>query len=293
MASRKRFGILLEQLTQRMAEAYENAVKPEVLRLSRALPVAAGIVLLALAVRLPFFDFQSIDYEHYIAPWYEFIKANGGFAALKYQFANYNVPYLYLLAMLTYLPIPVLAGVKLISVLFDLMLAFCAYKLVAIKYPRGWLPTLAAAVIVLLPTVVINSSMWAQCDSIYVTFGLGGLYYLVRSRPWLACVFFGLALAFKLQIVFVLPLVLLLVLLRKVPWPGLLVVPGVVLLLDVPALLVGADPGQLLSVYADQVGRYNDLTLDAPSVYQFFTVTNGANTITTIGVLSPACSCLG
>jgi Gpi18-like mannosyltransferase len=251
----------------------------------RIVLITAGIVLLAMAVRLPWFSFESRDYQGFVAQWYAFIEENGGFSALRFQFANYNVPYLYLLAILTYLPVPVLAGVKMISILFDLLLAFYAYKLVALRYPRGWQPILAAVVVVLLPTVVVNSSMWAQCDSIYAAFGLGGVYYAVRSRPWLACVFFGLSLAFKMQIVFLLPLLAVLVLLRKVPWPGLLVVPGVVLLLDGPALLAGADPGQLLSVYTDQVGEYTGLTLNAPNVYQFLDVTTSGDTFRTGGIL--------
>ncbi|MCE7007252.1 hypothetical protein LWC34_31180 [Kibdelosporangium philippinense] len=247
--------------------------------------VAAAIVLLTVAVRLVLLDFQSMDYRMFVAQWYDFIKANGGFSALRYQFANYNVPYLYLLAVLTYLPVPALVGVKVISILFDLLLAFYAYKLVALKYPRGWVPFLAAATVSLLPTVVTNGAFWGQCDSIYAAFGVGAVYYTVRSRPWLACVFFGLALAFKLQIVFLFPLLLILVLLRKVPWPGLLVVPGVVLLLDGPALLAGANPVQLLSVYVDQAGQDTRLTLNASNIYQFLNVTNSADLIRTAGVL--------
>ncbi|RSM71467.1 hypothetical protein DMH04_43760 [Kibdelosporangium aridum] len=254
-------------------------------RPGQAFLVAAAIVSLTLAVRLVLVDFQSMDYRAFVAQWYDFIKANGGFSALRYEFANYNVPYLYLLAMLTYLPVPTLLGVKAISILFDLLLAFYTYKLVALKYPRGWVPFLAAVTVSLLPTVVTNGAMWGQCDSIYAAFGVGAVYYAVRSRPWLACVFFGLALAFKLQIVFLFPLLLILVLLRKVPWPGLLVVPGVVLLLDGPALLVGANPVQLLSVYVDQAGEYTRLTLNAPNIYQFLTVTNSADLIRNAGVL--------
>lgn len=258
------------------------------LRIARptpALVVAAGIVLLVLAVRLVLFPFQSMDYRAFVAQWYAFIDANGGFAALRFEFANYNMPYLYLLAILTYLPVPVLAGVKVISVLGDLLLAFYAYKLVVLRYPNSGVPFLAAAVVSLLPTVVVNSAMWAQCDSIYAAFALGGVYYVVRSQPWLACVFFGIALAFKVQAVFLLPVLLVLVLLRKMPWAALLVVPGTVLLLDGPALLAGADPGYLLSIYTQQVEEYTQLTLNAPNIYQFLSAGNSADLIRYAGVL--------
>jgi Gpi18-like mannosyltransferase len=256
-----------------------------VARLSPALVVAAGIVMLTIAVRLPLFSFESNDYRFFVAQWYDFIKANGGLPALRFQFANYNVPYLYLLTILTYLPVPVLAGVKVISVLFDLLLAFFAYKLVALKYPTGWKPFAAAAIVSLLPSVVTNSAMWGQCDSIYAAFGLGGVYFAVRSRPWLACVFFGLALAFKLQIIFLFPVLLVLLLRRKLPWPALLAVPLVVLALDIPALLAGADPGQLLSVYTSQVGEYSQLTLNAPNVYQFLGEGTDAELFRPVGII--------
>ncbi|MFD1045624.1 glycosyltransferase 87 family protein, partial [Kibdelosporangium lantanae] len=250
-------------------------------RKSRGIPavVAAVVIVVAVVVRVSLYDFESGDYRAFFAQWYTFIKSNGGFSALRYQFADYNVPYLYLIALLTYLPVPVLAGVKTISVLGDLLLAFYVFRLVALRYPRGWTPFAAAAVVALLPTVVMNSSMWGQCDSIYSAFAVGGLYYAVRSRPWLACVFFGLALAFKLQAIFLLPVLAVLVLRRKVPWPALLAIPAVVLAMDVPALLVGADPGDLLSVYTNQVGEYSQLTLNAANVYQLFSFDTSVRTL--------------
>jgi Gpi18-like mannosyltransferase len=258
------------------------------LRIPRPAPAlfaAVVIVVLAAVIRIELFPFESNDYRAFVSQWYAFIQNNGGFVALRYQFADYNVPYLYLIALLTYLPVPVLAGVKTISVLFDMLLAFYGYKLVALKYPRGWVPFAAASVVGLLPTVVMDGSMWAQCDSIYAAFGLGGLYYVVRSKPWLACVFFGLALSFKMQVIFLLPVLLVLALRRKIPWPALLVVPGVVLAMDVPALLVGADPGQLLSVYTSQVGEYSQLTLNAPNVYQLFDFGTNTDSVRTWGIL--------
>jgi Gpi18-like mannosyltransferase len=126
--------------------------------------------------------------------------------------------------------------------------------------------------------------MWGQADSIYAAFGLGGVYFLLRRRPWAAGVFFGLSLAFKLQAVFLFPLLLVLVLKKWMPWRALLAVPGVVLLLDLPALLAGAPLGQLLSVYAQQVGSYSALSLNAPSIYQFLPASADAALIRPIGV---------
>jgi Gpi18-like mannosyltransferase len=182
----------------------------------------------------------------------------------------------------------VLAGVKTISVLGDLLLAFFVYRLVALRYPRGWTALAAAGVVALLPTVVMNGAMWGQCDSIYSAFGIGGLYFALRSRPWLACVFFGLALAFKLQVVFLLPVLAVLVLRRRVPWHALLAIPAVVVALDVPALLAGAGPAQLLSVYLDQMGEYSQLTLNAANIYQLVDLGTNTGAVRNIALLVTA-----
>lgn len=229
----------------------------------------AAIVVGGLALRAAFFHYQSGDYVAYFGRWYQYIQQNGGFAALKDQFANYNEPYLYLLALLSYTPLPALVAVKSISVAFDLLLAFFTFRIVALRRPGTWWPVLAAAIVFYLPTVVLNSSMWGQADAIYSALGLGGVYFVLRRRPWLAWVFFALAFAVKLQVIFLFPLLFLLVLRRRLPWLGILLIPAVYLLLDVPALAVGANFQALLTVYVTETNTYNQLTLNAPNVYQF------------------------
>nr|WP_052478513.1 glycosyltransferase 87 family protein [Kibdelosporangium sp. MJ126-NF4]CEL18702.1 hypothetical protein [Kibdelosporangium sp. MJ126-NF4]CTQ98186.1 hypothetical protein [Kibdelosporangium sp. MJ126-NF4] len=258
----------------------------------RRIGVVAGLVAVALVARALMVDHQSSDYTMFLSRWYDFIAANGGFGALKHQFADYNVPYLYLLAILTYLPVPPLAGIKIISVLFDLLLAFFAYRIVGLRR-TGWVPVAAGLAVLFLPTVMANSGLLAQADAIYSSFALGGVYFVLRRRPWLAGVFFGLSLAVKLQAVFLFPLLLLLVLVKWLPWRSLLAIPAVVLLLDVPALLVGAPSGQLLSIYAKQTGSYQALTVKAPSIYQFLPAGVDVSLFRTVGVVVTGVVVLG
>jgi Gpi18-like mannosyltransferase len=246
------------------------------------LVVAAAVI--AVGARLAMFGYESFDYEVFLKSWYDFISTHGGFAAFKHSFSDYNVPYLYLIALLTYLPVPALAGIKIISVAFDLVLAYFTYRIVALHHIGRWAPSLAAIIVLFLPTVATNSGMWGQADAIYAAFGLGGVYFLLQRRPWPAGVFFGLSLAFKLQAVFLFPLLLVLVLKKWIPWRTLLAVPGVVLLLAVPALLAGAPLGQLLSVYVQQANSYPQLSLNAPSIYQFLPASADAAVIRPIGV---------
>jgi Gpi18-like mannosyltransferase len=63
--------------------------------------VLAGIVVAALLLRWILFPVESGDYRAFVAPWYRHLAANGGFAALRDTFSNYNTPYLVLLAATT------------------------------------------------------------------------------------------------------------------------------------------------------------------------------------------------
>lgn len=249
--------------------------------------VAATAVVAALSVRMRLLPGESEDYLTFLEPWYWHIAIQGGFHALADPgFSDYNVPYLYLLAALTYLPLPALVGIKLVSVLFDLVLAYYTFRIVSVLRPtRSWAGLGAAAVVLFLPTVVTNSGWWGQCDSIFTAFLVGGVHHALRHRPWWTCTFFGIALAFKFQAVFLFPLLLVLVLAGRVPWRSLLAVPAAYLALDVPALALGADPGRLLTVYARQTDAYPFLTVNAPSVYQFVSVPGDTDAVRSAGVL--------
>src|ERR1700754_2789321 len=116
--------------------------------------VLAVLVVAGLALRWSLFGVVSGDYRNDLAPWYAHLASSGGFAGLADNFGNYNTPYLDLLAALTYLPFDPLVGIKLISVFFDLVLTFFAYRIVrAVRAESAWLPTILAGGVLFLPTV--------------------------------------------------------------------------------------------------------------------------------------------
>src|SRR6266702_4556681 len=174
----------------------------------------AILFLLAIVLRVSLYHVVSSDYTFFLSQWYDFIQTHGGFAALKYNFSNYNPPYLYLLALTTYLPIPKLVAIKTLSVVFDGFLGLFTYLLLGLKFRRSYAAIIGVLVVLFAPTIVINSAAWGQSDAIYTAFCLGSLYFLLKERPGWASVFFGLAISFKLQAIFFLP-VLLIVLLRR------------------------------------------------------------------------------
>ena len=83
-------------------------------------------------------------------------------------------------------------------------------------------------------------------------------------------ILYGVSFAFKLQAIFIDPLLALLWLKRKIPRTSPLVIVGVYVLFCVPMWMMGRDITELLFVYLRQMGQYNDrLTLNAPTFLAF------------------------
>jgi Gpi18-like mannosyltransferase len=154
-----------------------------------------------------------------------------------------------------------------------------------VRHTYRWIGVLASLVVVLLPTVVFNSAVWAQCDVIYAVFCVAALYYLLRRRPYLAALFFGVAFSLKLQAIFVFPLLLVLFALRQIPRQSALLIPIVYGALALPAWLIGRSGRELLTIYVAQAGGYGDLSLNAPSVFMWFAIPSHADLFNRIGVL--------
>ena len=257
--------------------------------------VLGAIIVVALVIRWQFLDNETLDYRAFLSRWYGVLDAQG-VDAFKERFADYNYPYLYLIWILTALNIPALVGIKAISIIFDFVLAFFAYRIVALRTERFSLRALVFGVVILLPSVIANSAYWGQADGIYSAFVLGGIYCLLRAQRseigrsrylwnsmW-ACAFFGLALSFKLQAVFVMPVLLWLLLRGRLPWQSLAVIPAVFALMEVPALIAGAPLHDVLTVYLDQTGSYKKLTLGAANLYQLVSIDGDATWLAHAGI---------
>ncbi len=239
-------------------------------RALRTAGLAALGLLLAAAARLPLLPHETDDYAFYLSHWYGFIAANGHFAAMQYEFANYNLPYLYLLAGVAWLfpALPTLAAIKGLSLAFEAALAAFAGAAVRLRHPQSaHLPVLAGVAVLAAPPVVLNSAMWAQSDSTYTAFLALALALLLLRRPGFAAAAFGLALSLKLQAVFLLPVFLWLAAKREIGWRPVILGPAVCLLTLVPAWLLGRPFYDLLLIYVEQADLYRSLAMEAPTLY--------------------------
>lgn len=242
--------------------------------LKKPLHIIVAILLIAIAFCSRFFvlDYETSDYTIFLSGWVENFRQHDGFAALSGQFGNcnYNIPYLYFLALFSYSNVNSLYLIKLLSIFFDVLLAW-AVMLIVRRYTRSDTRSLAAFFTTLmLPTVFINSSVWGQCDSIYVSLALLGVYFAFDDRPVLSMVLAALSFGFKLQAVFILPVYVVLWIYGKFNWKHFLVFPLTYIVLVLPAVLLGRPFIETLTLYIDQSGTVGSgLNYNSPSIYSF------------------------
>lgn len=232
--------------------------------------LAIGLALFLRSLLLPH---VTLDYEDFLSKWVEHFRQNGGFRALKDPVGNYNVPYLYLLALLSQLPVSDLYGIKLFSMVFDVLLAWGGLKLTRTITGRRRAGETVFALLLLLPTVVLNGACWGQCDSVWAAFCVHALAAALEDRPKTSLALLAVAFSFKLQAIFLIPLWGALWLLGKVRLRDVPVFPAVFALTMVPALLAGRPVETILSVYVDQAGSsagWGTLNYNSPSVFALF-----------------------
>lgn len=230
-------------------------------------------ILLALSLRYSLRSFASQDYSYYNKVWYQTIKELG-FSALGQSFSNYTPPFLYLLYIVSKLlpNIATVTAVKLPSILCDFVCAWYVYRIVRLKYEKGPVPIFAFLAILFSPTVILNSAVWGQADSIFTAALVAFLFYLLKKQPWLACIAFGIAFSIKLQSIYLAPLLMALFFKKVISWKHLLTIPAVYLIAIIPAWIAGRPLVELLTVYFDQVQGVPGLFHNAPNIYTWLPV---------------------
>lgn len=229
------------------------------------------LTALAFALRYLAFDYETLDYRNFLHPWCEFFRNNGGFKALATPVGNYNIPYLYFLAFFSYLPIRDLYLIKLLSVFFDVLLAWgCALLLgrVTRSVPRR---LACYFTVLLLPTVLLNGALWGQCDGVYVALAVLAIYLALADKPVGSMLCITLAFGFKLQAVFVMPIYAVFLMQGKIKWKHLAIFPAAYVLLVLPAVLLGRPFLDTITLYFNQTGSIGSgLNYNSPSIFAIF-----------------------
>jgi Gpi18-like mannosyltransferase len=233
---------------------------------------------LGLFVRLDLANWISGDYVNFLKPWMQQIVAQGGWPSLGNRIGDYTPAYMYLLTALSYFPQPntsdpFLYGIKWISIMFDVLLVFAVYLNAKLwqGHRHPLFPVLIALIVFWLPTIIINGAIWGQIDASYTALSLLALYYLQKEKPFAAALWYGVAISFKLQAIFFLPVFIIIFWFRyrsKIFY--ILFIPLMYYVIALPTLLAGRSFMDVTLIYVDQTEAYPWLTLNMPNLYQWF-----------------------
>jgi len=232
--------------------------------------ILISAILIGLITKIILLPVKTGDYVVFLEPWIEFIKTHGYFSALKFNFYDYTPSYIYILILIAKTGLNPLFLIKITSILFEYVAAFFIGKIAILKTQNKALLLISFAVVPLLPSVILNSSYLSQCDSIYATFVVASLYFILRDKQFLSVLFLGIAFVFKMQTAIIFPLFFVLMLRKKISWYYFLIIPVIFAISILPTWLYGRNFSDLLGVYMQQTTRYPFLTLNFPNIYIWF-----------------------
>jgi Gpi18-like mannosyltransferase len=227
--------------------------------------------IMALVIRIALINGISNDMVVSMQPWADHIKKLGFIQAFKSAFYDYTPLYLYGISIITALPIPAMIAIKMLSILFDFIGAFYIYKILKELYGKGSiLPAIGYVSFLFIPTVVVNSSYWGQCDIIFTTFIIISIYFFLKNKMLSSILSYAVALSIKLQAVFIFPLFILFWLKKYLKTWHFLFLPGVYILTIIPAALAGRPLSSLFWIYGNQISEYKyDIKMGLPNIYQW------------------------
>ena len=235
-----------------------------------------GLGFLALIVRILLFPYASLDFQTSFSPLYEFIASNPAGYVLANDPSSYTPIHTYfmLIASRLFRSLPSLIVIKLIPTFFDFICAVLVYRLVKLIYPNDrnefpLIPILGYVAVLFSPTIIMNSAFWGQVDIVYASGMLACIYFLIIKKEVPAFIAFGFAVSFKLQAIFLFPLLLVLLVKKYVHWKSFLLIPLMYLLSILPSWLGGRSGATLFSVYLSQSHVFNRLSMNAPNLYQW------------------------
>lgn len=252
-----------------------------------------AITGLAIAVRYAGRDFVSGDMTWFLLGWFQKIADNGGIHSLKNQVGDYNILYQTIVALFTYIGDKSIYYYKILSIFFDFCMAISAAIFaceLSKKEKNDKVFFITFAAVIMLPTVILNSAYWGQCDSIYTTFIILTLLYLYKGKYHSAFVFLGIAFAFKMQTIFIFPFIICFYIYKKqFSIFELLITVFTFWISGICAFVQGRSLLDPFRIYTNQTGTYQDMHVNFPSFWMF--VGNDYEWLKTAAIVMAASIC--
>lgn len=228
----------------------------------------AALTVLAVLVRVQVRTFVAEDWSVYWSNWLLELQTRG-FDALADDFYDYAPPVMYLLYVITLLPVNAMTAFKGICCLLEFAGAAVIAGIVLDCTKSRKRAQFAYGLFLFLPTVILNAAVWSQCDIIYTFLILCSVFFLLKGRKWTGMCFYGTAFAVKLQTLFIFPFLVILWVRKKVDLKHFVTIPVMYLLGILPAWLAGRSFMELIGIYAFQGSKDRwSLSIKFPNIYQ-------------------------
>ncbi|MEF9878509.1 MAG: glycosyltransferase 87 family protein [Clostridia bacterium] len=246
---------------------------------------AAAVLLLGLFLRYTYLPLLAADLEFMNASWFDAIKAGGMAAVLEPSLQyTYSPLHLYLWTLATLLPWDTYTVLKLVSIAMEMLLCAACVVLLRTLLPKQnkKLGSFVGFTLLWLnPVLLWNAAGWGQADASFALFCVLALWLLLKEKPAWALAALGVALAWKLQAIFLLPLFMMAYFCGKKRFSALwfLLVPGILVLSGVPMMLIGESPLFAVQVYLGQTDLYSQITYNYPNIYALMGEAIGSKTM--------------
>ena len=230
-----------------MSEPGSDQSAPQLHRLQLAilLPVVFGAIARAIC-----WTRRPPDMAIFLEPWFNHIVHYGPIGAFRHPFSNYEPAYLYLLALgsLAHGAFAAMTIIKILSVLGTLFLTLALADLLKAAGAQAS----EALLVLVLPSVIFNDALLAQCDALWAGSCVFALAAMIRGRTVKSMIWCGIAISFKAQAAFIAPVMMGAMIGRRAAWWQWLIPAGVFVASLVPAWLGGWPAIKLLTVYLGQ-----------------------------------------
>ena len=227
---------------------YENKV---VDFLEKHIPLILFVCItgLAIAARIVLFSYETEDYYGFYKIWYEAIVDYGQIHSLGILFTEYCPGYILIITLLTYTSDNPLFVIKIFPITCDFLIALVGSHMVmtilaAKKMPKEkqqLFGLLTYFSVLFAPTVLLNSALWGQCDTVWCFFLVCSFYGIMKHHYKRAFMFLGLCFSIKATGLIFLPVFVLFYLRRKdCSFLHILITPVTFLFVSLPCIISGA-----------------------------------------------------
>ena len=246
------------------------------------------ITAVSLAARYSVVLHPTRDVVAFVFKWMNNIK-EVGFANFYTVESDYSPLFLFIVGIFAYLPTGekiTISGLtyftnwmvylKTLYFLLEIAIAtglFLIVKRVTNDKKSAWL---AYIIYLCLPVQFFNSAIWGNADVMYFVCFVYILYSILKGKDGLAFFLTGVCFGIKLQVVFILPFLLYLLISRKLKLYKSVLLPIGLFCTFLPAYICGASFVEPFIFFKRQVNGYSLLTLGCANIWHLINIKSGA-----------------